>query len=243
MANIQLPMETRDQISRSTRRDYKITDEVMRQVKLAVSASKWLTAALLMAIVITIYQVWGGDAVFLFIITGIGPVLIGGVALDALSHFLKAKLAPTYLEYEAEAKRRIERARLAFEREVLQSADFWRSLTGHEFEHEFARLLTEHGFHAQVTRGSGDGGVDIVARSQEGSVAIQCKRYAKPVGPAVIRELYGAVNAGNFDLGILAVTGGVTRGVSEFIQGKPLRIIELPEIIEMQMALNKADGS
>ena len=125
-----------------------------------------------------------------------------------------------------------------YKRDVLASAEWWRSLDGHAFEHELARLLRGHGFDARVTRASGDGGVDIIAHDANGSIAVQCKRYAKPVGPAVIRELYGAVKAGGYSLGILAVTGGVTKGVREFVDGKPLRILELGNIVAMQMELN-----
>ena len=50
-------------------------------------------------------------------------------------------------------------------------------MEGHEFEQYCAGLLEEHGFEeVEVTRGSGDFGVDGLAQREGISYAIQCKR-------------------------------------------------------------------
>ena len=62
---------------------------------------------------------------------------------------------------------------------------------GHEFEQYCANLLEEHGFQeVEVTRGSGDFGVDVLAQREGISYAIQCKRYDGPVGVHAIQEVY-----------------------------------------------------
>lgn len=64
-------------------------------------------------------------------------------------------------------------------------------MEGYEFEQYCANLLEEHGFQeVEVTKGSGDFGVDVLAQREGISYAIQCKRYDGPVGVHAIQEIY-----------------------------------------------------
>ena len=64
-------------------------------------------------------------------------------------------------------------------------------MEGHEFEQYCANLLEEHGFQeVEVTKGSGDFGVDVLAQREGISYAIQCKRYDGPVGVHAVQEVY-----------------------------------------------------
>ncbi len=66
-------------------------------------------------------------------------------------------------------------------------------MEGHEFEYFCADLLEKQGFmEVEVTRGSGDFGVDILAEKDGVTYAVQCKRYQGPVGvDAVLRTYAG----------------------------------------------------
>lgn len=64
-------------------------------------------------------------------------------------------------------------------------------MEGHEFEHYCADLLRSHGFQeVEVTKESGDYGVDILAEREGITYAIQCKCYSSPVGIKAIQEVY-----------------------------------------------------
>lgn len=64
-------------------------------------------------------------------------------------------------------------------------------MEGHDFEYFCAELLQKHGFlDVQVTKGSGDYGIDILAEKDGITYAIQCKRYQEPVGVKAIQEAY-----------------------------------------------------
>ena len=64
-------------------------------------------------------------------------------------------------------------------------------LDGHEFEYYCARLLCNRGFtEVEVTKGSGDYGVDILAEKEGVTYAIQCKCYTAPIGVKAIQEAY-----------------------------------------------------
>ncbi len=114
------------------------------------------------------------------------------------------------------------------------------SLSGIEFEEFITQLLGAMGFRTQITKASGDGGVDIVAFLDKpiigGRYLLQCKRLASGslVGAPTIREFYGAVTAdGKASKGILVTTSGFTMQAKEFagevgielIDGQQLRIL------------------
>lgn len=64
-------------------------------------------------------------------------------------------------------------------------------MEGHDFEYWCANALQDMGFsEVQVTPGSGDLGVDIVAVKDNLKYAIQCKRYSADLGNAPIQEVY-----------------------------------------------------
>lgn len=64
-------------------------------------------------------------------------------------------------------------------------------MEGHDFEYFCADLLRGHGFFdVEVTKGSGDYGIDILAEKDGVTYAIQCKCYSDPVGVKAVQEAY-----------------------------------------------------
>ena len=64
-------------------------------------------------------------------------------------------------------------------------------MEGHEFEYFCADLLRKKGFiEVEVTKGSGDYGIDILAEKEGVTYAIQCKCYGVPIGVKAIQEAY-----------------------------------------------------
>ena len=64
-------------------------------------------------------------------------------------------------------------------------------MEGHDFEEFCASLLRKEGFlEVEVTKGSGDYGIDILAEKDGVTYAIQCKCYAAPVGVKAVQEAY-----------------------------------------------------
>ena len=64
-------------------------------------------------------------------------------------------------------------------------------MEGRDFEYFCAELLKKCGFlEVEVTKGSGDYGIDILAEKDGVTYAIQCKCYAAPVGVKAVQEAY-----------------------------------------------------
>ncbi|MFQ5862788.1 MAG: restriction endonuclease [Candidatus Brocadiales bacterium] len=64
-------------------------------------------------------------------------------------------------------------------------------------------------------------------------IVIQCKAHKAPVGPGVVRDLYGTLINEKADKALLASVSGFTKGVFEFIEGKPIELIGLNQIIQL----------
>ncbi len=64
-------------------------------------------------------------------------------------------------------------------------------MDGHDFEYYTAEMLKYDGFKSvEVTKGSGDFGVDVTAYKDGHKWAFQCKRYSKNLGLKPIQEVY-----------------------------------------------------
>lgn len=64
-------------------------------------------------------------------------------------------------------------------------------MEGRDFEYFCAELLGKRGFtEVEVTKGSGDYGIDILAEKDGVTYAVQCKCYGSPVGVKAIQEAY-----------------------------------------------------
>lgn len=107
-------------------------------------------------------------------------------------------------------------------------------LSGIEFEKLCAAIISDMGFQIELTKASGDGGIDIIARNSlplyRGKYIVQCKRYSGTVGEPILRDLYGVVMSERANKGILMTTGTFTRSAIAFAEGKPLELIDITGI-------------
>ena len=101
----------------------------------------------------------------------------------------------------------------SWDRELLQVLG---SMDPTAFERLCQRILRESGFtEVEVTRRSGDGGIDGHGLIRIGGlisfpVLFQSKRHAANIGPDVVRDFRGAM-MGRADKGLIITTGGFTR--------------------------------
>lgn len=65
-------------------------------------------------------------------------------------------------------------------------------MDGLQFEHYLAGLLRERGYSAEVTRGSGDFGADIILTEGSKRIAVQAKRWREAVGIGAVQEVIAA---------------------------------------------------
>ncbi len=107
------------------------------------------------------------------------------------------------------------------------------------FEELVGELLERIGFEeVEVTRRSGDGGIDVRGVLTVGGVtrvktAIQVKRWAKNVPDRIVREMRGSI--GPAEQGLIITTSGFTRGAikeAEMIERAPVALIDGKMLVE-----------
>ncbi len=89
-------------------------------------------------------------------------------------------------------------------------------MDGHSFEYWCADLLRYNGFsNVQVTRGSGDQGVDILAEKGGIRYAFQCKCFSSPLGNKPVQEVYTGKEVYNCHVGVVMTNQFFTDGAKE----------------------------
>ena len=156
-------------------------------------------------------------------IIGTGPIwgivlwLLAAVALTAASAGL------------------INRRRRAHRLDSQRTIPDLHAMTWQQFEQLVADLFRRQGYRVHETGGQSDGGVDLILDKDGDEHLVQCKQYkAWKVGAPRVREFYGAMAAHATQCeGIYVTCGRFTREASEFANGKPLRLIDGYELLEM----------
>ncbi|MBX7492034.1 restriction endonuclease [Qipengyuania sp. 1NDW9] len=111
------------------------------------------------------------------------------------------------------------------------------SLTGFEFEHFSAHLMECLGYTARVTEKTGDGGVDIIAHTdqlgfQPPIIKVQCKRQTAQVGEPEVSQLLGTLGEGEFAL--FVTLGSYTRQARSRERNTPrLRLLDGEDLVEL----------
>lgn len=166
----------------------------------------------------------------------LGPIIAG--SLDA---YRRRRSRPGYTRYnealelhelyQTTAQAAVHEANEAMMR---QKRSYWVLLDGYAFERATAEVLKKHQFDARVTPGSADGGVDIEVTRNGLRGVVQCKAHVAPVGPYVVRDLYGVIHHSRASFGIIVSTGGFTAGAVEFARDKPILFLDISDLIAMQ---------
>lgn len=93
---------------------------------------------------------------------------------------------------------------------------FMNNMEGHDFEFFCAGVLRKQGYeNVEVTRGSGDQGVDVLAERDGIKYAVQCKRYSKPVGNKAVQEIYAGKKFYHCHVGIVMSNNSFTQSAKD----------------------------
>ena len=85
-------------------------------------------------------------------------------------------------------------------------------MTGREFEEFVAAVLEGCGYEVEeITVASGDYGADIIAWADDEKIAVQCKRYSRPVGVKAVQEVISAMKHYDCEKAIVITNSTFTR--------------------------------
>lgn len=109
--------------------------------------------------------------------------------------FLLCLLGLVFLLTRIIRKKKIEKAM------ITENYD---SMSGEVFEDFCANILRGNGYtDVEVTKTTGDHGIDVLAKKDGIKYAIQCKRYSKPVGNKAVQEAYSGKDIYKADVAVV----------------------------------------
>jgi hypothetical protein len=109
----------------------------------------------------------------------------------------------------------------------IRLPEYLKSMHPQEFEPLICQLYSRLGYQTELTRYTGDGGVDGYLRKDGQTTILQCKRVQGSVGEPILRDLYGTMRAENASSGLVVTTGRVSKQARRWVRNKPIDIVEL----------------
>ena len=107
-------------------------------------------------------------------------------------------------------------------------------MKGQEFERYCANLLIAYGFkNIEVTKGSGDQGVDIVGYYNGFKFAVQCKRYSKKVGNSPIQEVVAGKNFYNCQGALVITNNYYTESAIQLAKANNVQLWDRKNLMEV----------
>lgn len=96
-------------------------------------------------------------------------------------------------------------------RVAARMAGYTPGMNGHDYERVVARELRRCGWKAYVTQGSGDQGVDVIAKKRDVTMAVQCKRSKSNVGNKAVQEVFAGMHYYGAHIGMVITDSGYTK--------------------------------
>lgn len=107
-------------------------------------------------------------------------------------------------------------------------------MKGQEFERYCANLLIAYGFkNIEVTKGSGDQGVDIIGYYNGHKYAIQCKRYSKKLGNSPIQEVVAGKNFYKCQGAIVVTNNYFTDGAIQLAKANNVELWDRSKLMQV----------
>lgn len=100
-----------------------------------------------------------------------------------------------------------------------------------QFEYLTGEYFRKNGYDVEVTKGRGDGGIDVIARKNDPiagpqMIMVQCKKYSEhnPVQVDSVRAFWATVDDAGATKGIVATTSRLTSGAQDYCKAKLYRM-------------------
>lgn len=129
------------------------------------------------------------------------PLTMVGIVIAFICFFVVIIYSLAYKHENAEELARLKAEEERLERLRKVSMEQIDEMEGFQFEEYCATILSDLGYQTQLTKKSGDYGVDIILERSNEKIIVQTKRYSKKVSVRAIQEVsaardfYGTYNA------------------------------------------------
>lgn len=103
-------------------------------------------------------------------------------------------------------------------------------IDGIEFERWVEAQLLAFGWVAKATQAASDQGVDILAEKDGVTIAVQCKRYSKPVGNKAVQEITAGMQHYLADYGAVIATAKYTKSAIQLAKTNNIHLLSVDDI-------------
>lgn len=115
-----------------------------------------------------------------------------------IGYFLNTQVRPAVSEYDEDqfdimfesllyaVDTKVER----YSRAKKRTVNYNDELSGVEYEVFCKNMLEKNGWGVILTKKTGDQGVDIIAKKENITIAVQCKKHSKPIGNKSVQEIF-----------------------------------------------------
>ena len=110
---------------------------------------------------------------------------------------------------------------IEFEEIDLGLYNNFQDMNPYKFEEFIGKLFEEMGYKIEVTRKTGDYGVDVVARKHAETIVIQVKRWRNPVPPKEVNALLGSMVNYRATKAIFVTTSSFTKNARQIADRNP----------------------
>lgn len=114
------------------------------------------------------------------------------------------------------------------------------SMSPLEFEQFCASLLQSAGWQTKLTKASGDQGVDVIADKGSVRLAVQCKKYASPVGNAAVQEVIAGMQFVSAAYGAVVTNSSFTPSAVELANVANIALLHHSELSSIDSVLKLA---
>lgn len=107
-------------------------------------------------------------------------------------------------------------------------------MDGHQFEKFCGELLRKNGYYdVDVTKGSGDQGIDIIAFKDGIKFGIQCKCYASDIGNKAVQEAFSGKTYYNCHVGVVLTNRYFTRSANDLAKKNGILLWDRGYLLDM----------
>lgn len=123
------------------------------------------------------------------------------------------------------------------ERKTKQGLIYTDDIDPYEYEKFCGRILKNAGWNTEVTKSSGDQGVDVIASKFGIKVALQVKKYSSPVGNDAVQQIFAGKQFYKADYAAVVCTAGFTRSAYELARSAGVHLLHHNELQDLERLL------
>jgi len=164
-----------------------------------------------------------------------------------IKYFIDTQLRPSFTSFdEWQINFRMKEIVELIDKEVKKESkkkrkkiDFKDDMDGIEYEVFCKGILEKHGWKVTLTKKTGDQGVDLIAEKNSIKIALQCKKYNRPVGNKAVQEVYTGKQFYDLKYGGVVSNRSFTDSAKKLASKNGIKLLHHNDLAKIDIMMNK----